>query len=320
MIVQGICGKMEPDSSFQAEVSLLLSMMKKTRPTENRLAIGAIATTLFDHFPMDYFPKAAGAYCLLACSLVGVFGAEIPGSCRSFLSLLVEKLGDNPVHYMHYGFFVFAECYGQGVLNIETVQSFVTNAFVVIQQTKSDFDVCSSLRFLKVVLERESQYLTNERRGFLRELWYRWQATRQSVACQSALDYLSSLFLSIACHGSLFDDELVIAVLRRFPPVECCLTWEICEHMIRYFGNDVQTIASEIRMEGLKAIIRLLASGKSIRYYHKLSPEEVLSAIKLGVMLFDSVGSDWSILTEVLPDRPRKQVLVRQFFEGFSRA
>ena len=310
-VATSVCSSLCPGKTLQKSVALLISMLKPRSPPENRLQIAEIICSVFGSIPFESTTSCIGAYCRLASYLVHVFGARIPPNVMAFYKFLIEKTNENPMHYLHYAFFVFAECSRENIIDAETTETLIASAYSVIQQTKSSLDICSALIFLKAVLEKSLDALSPERLAIIVQLW---DNVHSSSTYQAATDYLACILLLVACAMPLHQPVLV-SVLDSFPPKqERCLTSEMCGFLGTLFSVEQPT---ELVIEAAKSIIRLLASGKTIRYCNKTGTEVMEQMVRLCVHMIQTTGSDRGLIAEVLADRPRKQEVVMRLLQTF---
>ena len=303
-VTKSVCECFSPGPTLHNSVALLISMLKTRSPLENRRRIAQIICSVFGRVPFESITSCIGAYCSLASYIMLVFGTETPSNINDFCKFLIEKTNANPSHYLHYAFFVFSECGRQGLMDPATTETLTTSAYSVIQQTKSNLDICSSLRYLKSILELSLDTLTPERLALILGLW---ATLRTSSTYQAAVDYTANILLYVACHRPI-DPPHLLTVLEAFPPKqERCLTTETCNLLATLFTQD---LPGDLKLAGGCGIIRLLASGKMIRYCNKTGPDTMGAMARLAIQLLNQ--DPQPAIAQVLADRPHKQELVTQ--------
>jgi hypothetical protein len=310
-VVESICARLPEQRFTQYSLWLLRSLLKDRVPLEHRLEVAAAIVPLFEQITPQTLVRSVGAYCSLAVAALALFGPDRPAVFQEFFGLLLQQTQENPSHFLHYAFFFFGGCSQQAAIDTDSLTQLIADAFAAITETKSPIDLVSALRFLVATFSQSLEYLTEERFAFLLALW---DHVRQATGLQSAADYLALGFMRIASHTAI-DLPLFVSALEYFPPrAERCLTVDMCGFMLKYFGP-LDTIPPEIRLEALRGIIRLLATGLPIRYCYHISLDHLLLMVKLGHALLASLAVDASIIAEVLPDRPRKQAVVLGLFQ-----
>jgi hypothetical protein len=293
---------------FRPSARLLISLLAERSPVGERHQIAAPICEVVGEIPEDELLKSIGGWCSLVSHIVRAFEGEQCPSMSPVCFFLYAKAQENAAHYLHYAFFVFSAVCRSGNLEESTANTLLMLATDAIQRTRSHFDCCAALKFLKEAFRLWSAQVTEERVGFLIELW---RTIRPMPVFQSCVDYLSNIFLII---GDRLPPPFTAEVLEAFPPrAERCLTAEMCGLLRGYFGEQRE---DAVRVSGARACVRLAAAGSAIRYCHRIEFDEVALMIRLGLALVRSVDAD--VITGALPERTRAQERVRQWFDRLA--
>lgn len=292
---------------FKFNILLLISMLKDRSPLENRIAISQQIVPLFQEIPHEIITNFIGSICMLCKYLIQTFGSEIPDIIKIFLNKLFIKTQENPLYFSHYSFFVFSECFKQ-LIKIDILQTILDEAFDLLGNNTANLDAICCLLCIKEAIFKSLDFLTKERVETLTNFWI---SIQDNPSMKQTNSYLSNILFYLGCNN-IIKGEIFLSSIRKFPTSLKETTREMCYLIINnyiHFNN----FDYQIQYEILKGIIRLLSSGKSIRYCHKIDSDVINYLIDIANNISQTLKCNTAeVISECLPASPRKQNIVLQ--------